>query len=128
MSLLTGDHPQSYTQKHLHLFSKPRSRTPTPQLHSLIGVLSPELFDAFPRRPGVTAWEAVGTGFDGGFVPLGEGGLGVGLKEGGLSGEERAWREGREGGWKREGLGKEEDVDAAGTIVSEVERFMERER
>ncbi|KAL1705831.1 P-loop containing nucleoside triphosphate hydrolase protein [Schizophyllum commune] len=79
MSLLTGDHPQSYTQKHLHLFSKPRARTPTPQLHSFIGVLSPELFDAFPRRPGVTAWEAVGTGFDGGFVPGGEKGVGKGI-------------------------------------------------
>ncbi|KAL1744197.1 P-loop containing nucleoside triphosphate hydrolase protein [Schizophyllum fasciatum] len=78
-SLLTGDHPQSYTQRHLHLFSKPRSRTPTPHLHSLIGVLSPELFDAFPRRPGVTVWEAVGTGFDGGFVPGGQKGVGKGI-------------------------------------------------
>ncbi|TRM59938.1 P-loop containing nucleoside triphosphate hydrolase protein [Schizophyllum amplum] len=79
LSLLTGDHPQSYTQRHLHLFSKPRSRIPTPHLHSLIGILSPELFDAFPRRQGMSAWDAVGTGFDGGFVPGGEQGVGKGI-------------------------------------------------
>ena len=29
------------------------------------------MFDAFPRRhPGMSVWEAVTTGFDGGFVPL----------------------------------------------------------
>ncbi|EDR07852.1 uncharacterized protein LACBIDRAFT_327599 [Laccaria bicolor S238N-H82] len=94
LSLLTGDHPQSYTQAHLHLPSlspasssspsssstthpyhthtlHPRKRTPTAHLRTLIGVVSPELFDAFPRRhPGMTVWEAVVTGFGGGFVPL----------------------------------------------------------
>ncbi|KIJ90822.1 hypothetical protein K443DRAFT_686475 [Laccaria amethystina LaAM-08-1] len=92
LSLLTGDHPQSYTQAHLHLPSlspatsstlssithpyrshrlSPRKRTPTAHLRTLIGVVSPELFDAFPRRhPGMTVWEAVVTGFGGGFVPL----------------------------------------------------------
>ncbi|KAK0481784.1 P-loop containing nucleoside triphosphate hydrolase protein [Armillaria novae-zelandiae] len=77
LSMITGDHPQSYTQlasrsSHLHLFGRPRSRIPTPHLQSLIGVLSPEMFDAFPRRPGMSVWDVVGTGFDGTFVPRGK--------------------------------------------------------
>ncbi|EGO00556.1 hypothetical protein SERLA73DRAFT_104866 [Serpula lacrymans var. lacrymans S7.3] len=95
LSLLTGDHPQSYTQlppaSHLQLFSRPRNRIPTPHLRSLTGVVSPELGNAYPRRPGVSVWEVVGTGFDGAFVPGGQDGVGIGL-EGGLSGEIRAWR------------------------------------
>ncbi|KAF8959254.1 P-loop containing nucleoside triphosphate hydrolase protein [Flammula alnicola] len=90
LAILTGDHPQSYTQAHLHLPAfdssstarthqishphahtlRPRKRTPTAHLRTLIGVVSPEMFDAFPRRhPGMSVWEAVTTGFDGGFVP-----------------------------------------------------------
>ncbi|KDR69798.1 hypothetical protein GALMADRAFT_145195 [Galerina marginata CBS 339.88] len=85
LALLTGDHPQSYTQAHLHLPAitaplnplhpstpslRPRKRTPTAHLRQLIGVVSPEMYDAFPRRhPGMSVWEAVTTGFDGGFVP-----------------------------------------------------------
>ena len=94
-ALLTGDHPQSYTQAHLHLPSlaasssspsatspptfhnftlRPRKKTPTPHLRTLVGVVSPEMFDAFPRRhPGMNIWEAVGTGFNGGFVPRNRG-------------------------------------------------------
>ncbi|KAG2015463.1 ATP-binding cassette transporter [Coprinopsis cinerea AmutBmut pab1-1] len=86
LSLLTGDHPQSYTQAHLKIPSvelspekKPheqrnwrlehRKRTATPHLQSLIGVLSPELFDAFPRRyPGMSVWDAIQTGFSGTFI------------------------------------------------------------
>ena len=95
LALLTGDHPQSYTQAHLHLPSlaasssspsatslptfqdytlRPRNRTPTAHLRTLVGVVSPEMFDAFPRRhPGMNLWEAVGTGFNGGFVPRNRG-------------------------------------------------------
>ncbi|KAH7920601.1 P-loop containing nucleoside triphosphate hydrolase protein [Leucogyrophana mollusca] len=95
LSLLTGDHPQSYTQlgstSHLHLFSRPRQRISTPHLRSLIGVVSPELANAFPRRAGVSVWEVVGTGFDGTFVPGGADGVGVGL-EGALSDDVRQWR------------------------------------
>lgn len=81
LAILTGDHPQSFTQDHLLLPSLqslssskpvilPRSRVPTAHLRRVIGVSSPEMFDAFPRRhPGMSVWEAVGTGFDGGFVP-----------------------------------------------------------
>ncbi|PPQ85672.1 hypothetical protein CVT25_002139, partial [Psilocybe cyanescens] len=85
LALLTGDHPQSYTQSHLLLPTispsnttsqsgiptiGPRKRTPTAHLRQLIGVVSPEMFDAFPRRhPGMSVWEALTTGFDGGFVP-----------------------------------------------------------
>ncbi|KAF5354357.1 hypothetical protein D9758_010757 [Tetrapyrgos nigripes] len=84
LSLLTGDHPQSYTQiasnnSHFHIFGKARSRIPTPQLQSMIGVLSPEIFDAFPRRPHMTVWDVVGTGFDGGYVPKGEKRVGTGV-------------------------------------------------
>jgi len=96
LALLTGDHPQSYTQAHLHLPSlasssssppsatypptfhdytlRPRKQTPTAHLRALVGVVSPEMFDAFPRRhPGMNLWEAVGTGFNGGFVPRNRG-------------------------------------------------------
>lgn len=81
LALLTGDHPQSYVQDHLLLPSfpftstsdstlLPRSKIPTAHLRRLIGMTSPEMFDAFPRRyPGMSVWEAVTTGFDGGFVP-----------------------------------------------------------
>src|ERR1700691_2661546 len=95
LALLTGDHPQSYTQippkSQLTLFGRSRSRMPTPQLRSLIGVVSPELFNAFPRRSGMTVWDAVGTGFDGGFVPLGANNVGIGL-ECELTDEETRWR------------------------------------
>ncbi|KAK0198787.1 P-loop containing nucleoside triphosphate hydrolase protein [Armillaria mellea] len=86
LSMITGDHPQSYTQlasrsSHLHLFGRPRSRIPTPHLQSLIGVLSPEMFDAFPRRPGMSVWDVVGTGFDGTFVPRGKHNVGTGIMQ-----------------------------------------------
>ncbi|KAJ7152866.1 P-loop containing nucleoside triphosphate hydrolase protein [Mycena filopes] len=116
ISILTGDHPQSYTQlnpprnesesasppRHLRLFGLPRARLPTPVLQARIGLLTPELFDAFPRRhPGLSVWDVLGTGFEGGFVPLGKYGVGVGVDasaaergEGGegLSDKERVWR------------------------------------
>ncbi|KAF7362682.1 p-loop containing nucleoside triphosphate hydrolase protein [Mycena venus] len=67
-------------------------RLATPLLQSRIGIVTPELFDAFPRRaPGMSVWEALGTGFDGGFVPKGKDGVGIGVK-GVLSDEEREWR------------------------------------
>ncbi|KAK0233565.1 P-loop containing nucleoside triphosphate hydrolase protein [Armillaria fumosa] len=86
LSMITGDHPQSYTQltsrsSHLHLFGRPRSRIPTPHLQSLIGVLSPEMFDAFPRKPGMSVWDVVGTGFDGTFVPRGKYNVGIGIMQ-----------------------------------------------
>ncbi|KAJ7849227.1 P-loop containing nucleoside triphosphate hydrolase protein [Mycena olivaceomarginata] len=81
LSLLTGDHPQSYTQlgvaRHLRLFGLPRARLATPLLQARVGAVTPELFDAFPRRaPGMSVWEVLGTGFDGGFVAKGRGGWG----------------------------------------------------
>lgn len=99
LSLLTGDHPQSYTQlgaaRHLRLFGLPRARLATPLLQARVGAVTPELFDAFPRRaPGMSVWEALGTGFDGGFVPKGTDDVGLGAT-GQLSEEERAWRVGR---------------------------------
>lgn len=42
----------------------------------------------------MNVWEAIATGFDGGFVPLGPRGLGVGL-HGELSESERTWRANR---------------------------------
>ncbi|KAJ7032279.1 P-loop containing nucleoside triphosphate hydrolase protein [Mycena alexandri] len=110
LSLLTGDHPQSYTQlpspsaaavegRHLRLFATPRARLATPLLHARIGLLTPELFDAFPRRHpgGLSVWEVLGTGFEGGFVSLGLHGVGVGTgaRGGVLTEEERGWRVGR---------------------------------
>ncbi|KAJ7624902.1 P-loop containing nucleoside triphosphate hydrolase protein [Roridomyces roridus] len=94
LSLLTGDHPQSYTQlgpeRHLLLFGSPRSKIATPTLHKKVGVVTPELFDAFPRRaPGMTVWEVVGTGWEGGFVSKGVHGLGADTE---MSGEEEVQR------------------------------------
>ncbi|KAJ7247172.1 P-loop containing nucleoside triphosphate hydrolase protein [Mycena haematopus] len=102
LSLLTGDHPQSYTQRpsspapdhdrHLLLFGTPRSLLATPHIHSRIGLFTPELFDAFPRRsPGMSVWEVITTGFEGGFVPRGADSMGTnnGVE---LSTEEREWR------------------------------------
>lgn len=97
LSMLTGDHPQSYTQQApslLSLFGYPRRTHATATLRTRIGVVSPELYNAWPRGRNMSVWEAVATGFDGGFVPLGERGLGVGLR-GELSPEELAWREQR---------------------------------
>ncbi|KAF9473071.1 P-loop containing nucleoside triphosphate hydrolase protein [Pholiota conissans] len=95
LSLLTGDHPQSYIQPDLLLpafsGSHPaamlhhRKKTPTAHLRRLIGVVSPEMFDAFPRRhPGMSVWEAVTTGFDGGFVPRTRDADAAARKEGGV--------------------------------------------
>ncbi|KAG2118221.1 uncharacterized protein F5147DRAFT_648586 [Suillus discolor] len=90
-SLLTGDHPQSYTQRddsNLELFSRPRQRIPTPLLRSLIGIVSPELANAYLRHADVSVFDVVGTGFDGGFILGGKDGVGIGL-EGALSDEVR---------------------------------------
>ncbi|KAG6815339.1 hypothetical protein H0H87_002800 [Tephrocybe sp. NHM501043] len=94
LAILTGDHPQSYTQHHLHLHGRPRARLPTPHLQSLTGLLSPELFDAFPRHANMSVWDAVGTGFDGGFVPQGVDRVGVGVLKT-LSEEDVRWRVGK---------------------------------
>ncbi|KIK66246.1 hypothetical protein GYMLUDRAFT_38070 [Collybiopsis luxurians FD-317 M1] len=129
LSLITGDHPQSYTQtryppsdtsspvdspretlSHLRLFSQPRSRLPTTLLRSAISTLSPELFDAFPRRASMTVWDVIGTGFDGDFVPKGKKGVGrgLGMKVGGGEELNRVGRGGCEGamegqdGWEEE--------------------------
>lgn len=92
--MVTGDHPQSYTQRgesHLELFSRPRPRISTPHLRSLIGVVSPELANAYPRREHTTVWDVIGTGFDGAFVPGGKSGVGRGL-DGELPDNVRRWR------------------------------------
>lgn len=94
LSMLTGDHPQSYTQRGeslLELFSRPRPRISTPHLRSLIGVVSPELANAYPRRAHTTVWDVIGTGFDGAFVPGGKGRVGSGL-DGQLPDTVRRWR------------------------------------
>jgi ABC-type molybdenum transport system ATPase subunit/photorepair protein PhrA len=96
LSLVTGDHPQSYIQRgesHLELFSRPRQRISTPHLRSLIGVVSPELANAYPRRARTTVWEVIGTGFDGAFVIGGKSGVGIGVGlEDGLTDDVRQWR------------------------------------
>ena len=98
LALLTGEHPQSYTQSdNLRLFDRPRAQWATPLLHRRIGRVSPELFNAYPRRHSLTVWDAIGTGFDGGFVPKGRRGVGVGADGAPLppGGHEEEWRVGR---------------------------------
>ncbi|KAG9092505.1 hypothetical protein FRC07_011640, partial [Ceratobasidium sp. 392] len=71
LAMITGDHPQSYSQpaSSLRLFSKPRRSIATTTLQRRIGLVSPELFNAFPRRlPGLTARDAIATGFDATFA------------------------------------------------------------
>ncbi|KLO15145.1 P-loop containing nucleoside triphosphate hydrolase protein [Schizopora paradoxa] len=70
LSLITGDHPQSYTQasSNFRLFSQPRRRLPTSTLARKVGIASPEIFNAFPRRLGPSALsvkDAIATGFEG---------------------------------------------------------------
>ncbi|KAG8687706.1 hypothetical protein FRC08_011843 [Ceratobasidium sp. 394] len=71
LAMITGDHPQSYSQpaSSLRLFSKPRRSLATTTLQRQIGLVSPELFSAFPRRlPGLTVRDAIATGFDATFA------------------------------------------------------------
>ncbi|KAI0090883.1 P-loop containing nucleoside triphosphate hydrolase protein [Irpex rosettiformis] len=95
LAMLTGEHPQSYTQSsQMKLFSRPRAKWPTPHLQARIGRVSPEMNNGFPRRRGMTVWDAVGTGFEGNFTPRGRFKVGFGedgspLEEGG---EEERWR------------------------------------
>ncbi|TIB03333.1 hypothetical protein E3P96_01914 [Wallemia ichthyophaga] len=64
LSLVTGDHPQSYT-KDITLFDKPRARIATTQLSTLIGTTSPEISSSFPRSTTLTAFDVVATGYMG---------------------------------------------------------------
>lgn len=95
LAMVTGEHPQSYTQSSkLTLFSRPRSKWATPHLHARIGRVSPEMHNAFPRRRGMKVWDVVGTGFEGNFVPRGR--FNVGFSQDGRpleeGGEEERWR------------------------------------
>jgi ABC-type molybdenum transport system ATPase subunit/photorepair protein PhrA len=105
LSLLTGDHPQSYTQRprsdldrRLELFSRPRHNLATSTLKTLVGIVSPELGNAFPRRQGMTVWEAVATGFEGSFIGTGARGVGTratwktNREDGLLDEDEETWR------------------------------------
>lgn len=68
LSMITGEHPQSFTQTNLKIFGQPRVKVPTVSLQQKIGIYSPEIFYAFPRRRGpeaLTVADAVGTGFAG---------------------------------------------------------------
>lgn len=55
-------HPSALT-----LFNQPRRKIPTPTLRQLIGHTSPEIFAAFPRNMGLTAAQAIVTGYEGVF-------------------------------------------------------------
>jgi len=128
LSVLTGDHPQSYTQRAptsvLSLFGAPRRTHATTHLRARIGVVSPELYNAWPRARNMNVWEAIATGFDGGFVPLGPRGLGVGL-HGELSEAERAWRAERVWTVLR-GLGPHTWGSGAEADAESVEEFAQR--
>ncbi|GAA6035167.1 hypothetical protein JCM8097_006399 [Rhodosporidiobolus ruineniae] len=66
LALVLGDHPRSFTEE-VNLFGKPREKQATATLQLNIGHVSPEIFNAFPRRFGpeaLTAYEAIVTGFE----------------------------------------------------------------
>jgi len=84
LSLLTGDHPQSYTQRppsSLNLFGKSRNKWATVQLKKEIGIAGMDILNAWPRGRKMSVWEVVATGFDGGFISLGPKKVGNGLGE-----------------------------------------------
>ena len=93
LSLLTGDHPQSYTQRatsSLSLFGKNRNKWATVQLKREIGIAGMDILNAWPRGRQMSVWEVIATGFDGGFISLGPKKVGHGLGE-----EEQQRRVGR---------------------------------
>ncbi|GAA6061688.1 hypothetical protein JCM10212_005980 [Sporobolomyces blumeae] len=66
LAVILGDHPRSFTED-VHLFDKPRYRQATATIQQNIGHVSPEIFNAFPRKygdEGLTAYEAIVTGFE----------------------------------------------------------------
>ena len=69
LSILLGHHPRSFSlsPESLSLFAKPRRSIPTPTLRTMIGHTSPEIYASFPRGMGLTAAEAIGSGFEGIF-------------------------------------------------------------
>ena len=89
LSLILGNHPQSYVQKNLLLSSSAtltfsnqfilnyHKHIPIPHLCRTISVVS-ELFDAFSHHHlGMTVHQVIETGFEGVFVPLSENGTGT---------------------------------------------------
>ncbi len=69
LSLLLGHHPRSFSlpEDALQIFRKPRRQIATPTLRKMIGHASPEIFAAFPRGMGLSAGEAIATGYEGVF-------------------------------------------------------------
>jgi ABC-type molybdenum transport system ATPase subunit/photorepair protein PhrA len=69
LSLILGHHPRSFSlpPESLKLFDKPRRAIPLTSLRKMIGHTSPEIFAAFPRGMGLSAAQAVGSGFEGVF-------------------------------------------------------------
>ncbi|WWC64550.1 uncharacterized protein I303_107160 [Kwoniella dejecticola CBS 10117] len=70
LSLILGHHPRSYSlpSSALTLFDKARREISTVQLKSMIGHTSPEIFIAFPRNMGLSAYQTIGSGFKGIFT------------------------------------------------------------
>ncbi|OCF38095.1 hypothetical protein I316_00319 [Kwoniella heveanensis BCC8398] len=69
LSLILGHHPRSFSlpATSLTLFDKPRRSIPTAVLRQKIGHTSPEIYASFPRGMGLSAYAAVGSGFEGVF-------------------------------------------------------------
>ncbi|GAA5827324.1 hypothetical protein JCM3770_000344 [Rhodotorula araucariae] len=66
LAMILGDHPRSFTED-VTLFDKPRYQQATATLQQNIGHVSPEIFNAFPRKHGpeaLTAYDAIVTGFE----------------------------------------------------------------
>lgn len=70
LSVMLGLHPQSYSlpASSLTIFGQPRRKLATTILRRKIGHSSPEIFAAFPRNMALSAYDAIGTGFEGVFA------------------------------------------------------------
>jgi len=64
--VITGDHPHSYVNN-VTLFGKPRAAYAITQIQSQIGHVSPEIFNAFPRKyhqGAMTGRDVIASGFE----------------------------------------------------------------
>jgi ABC-type molybdenum transport system ATPase subunit/photorepair protein PhrA len=67
LSIILGDHPRSFTEN-VTLFGNPRYKQATSTIQSMIGHVSPEIYNSFPRKhdptQGLTIYDCLVSGFE----------------------------------------------------------------